>query len=365
MSDVNDETEKAAQKEQPDGENPMNDVERYVSDHEEGEISQLNKGKRKKSTKTKKSKRPKTAISNSELEEESGGYMPESDNRSSSSSSLDSSEEGNDPIDDETRTSKNTDSSDYIRFDVMEEEKKHLSLPEDMEKYLFKSFSKFTPDKVLNEKILDNYPLPSHVKALKLDDYMPEIFSSLNSNYSKPYDKNLVQIQGRVGTVMGPLSRLWLDLENIRKAIKKGTSSDTSLDIFDCLGLVEKSITLLGQAFTTTTYHCRMNVLYNLTKDVKKVKQLLKSNDEKLFDTDKLFGKKFYKALVKASFTSKKSKEISRQLGKKHKKFRPERQKRRDTKQPFHQEALRRGPMRGGRVSFTRGRGHPPSNRCS
>ena len=312
---------------------------RVMSVHEEGEIPQLNKGKRKKSSKTKRSKRPKTTISSSESEGESDRYMPESDNGSSSSSSLDSSEEGNDPIDEETRTSKTSDSSDYIRFDVMEEEKRHLSLPEDMEKYLLKSFSKFTPDKVLNEKILDNYPLPSHVKALKLDDYVPEIFSSSNSSYGKPYDQNLAQIQGRVGTVMGPLSRLCLDLENIRTAIKKGTSSDTSLDIFDCLGLVEKSITLLGQAFTTTTYHRRMNVLYNLTKDVKKAKQLLKSNDEKLSDTGKLFGKKFYKALVKASSTSKKSKEISRQLGKKHKKFRPERQERRDAKQPFRHEA--------------------------
>ena len=311
MSDVNVETEKAVQKEQPDGENPTNHVEGYVSVHEEGEIPQLNKGKRKKSSKTKRSKRPKTTISSSESEGESDRYMPESDNGSSSSSSLDSSEEGNDSIDEETRTSKTSDSSDYIRFDVMEEEKRHLSLPEDMEKYLLKSFSKFTPDKVLNEKILDKYPLPSHVKALKLDDYVPEIFSSSNSSYGKPYDQNLAQIQGRVGTVMGPLSRLWLDLENIRKAIKRGTSSDTSLDIFDCLGLVEKSITLLGQAFTTTTYHRRMNVLYNLTKDVKKAKQLLKSNDEKLSDTGKLFGKKFYKALVKASSTSKKSKEIS------------------------------------------------------
>ena len=362
MSDVNVETEKAVQKEQPGGENPTN-VEGYVSVHEEGEIPQLNKGKRKKSTKTKRSKRPKTTISSSESEGESDRYMPESDNGSSSSSSLDSSEEGNDSIDEETRTSKTSDSSDYIRFDVMEEEKRHLSLPEDMEKYLLKSFSKFTPDKVLNEKILDKYPLPSHVKALKLDDYVQEIFSSSNSSYGKPYDQNLAQIQGRVGTVMVPLSRLWLDLENIRKAIKRGTSSDTSLDIFDCLGLVEKSITLLGQAFTTTTYHRRMNVLYNLTKDVKKAKQLLKSNDEKLSDTGKLFGKKFYKALVKASSTSKKSKEISRQLGKKHKKFRPERQERRDAKQPFRHEAPRRGPMRGGRVSFTRGRGHQPSNR--
>ena len=62
-----------------------------------------------------------------------------------------------------------------------------------------------------------------------------------------------------------------MDLEDIRK----GESTDNSLDIYECLSAVEKSITLLGQAYTTTTYHRGMNVLYNLTKDVKKAKNCL------------------------------------------------------------------------------------------
>ncbi|MEW8547025.1 MAG: hypothetical protein AB2693_26215, partial [Candidatus Thiodiazotropha sp.] len=92
---------------------------------------------------------------------------------------------------------------------------------------------------------------------------------------------NLSQIQSRITTVLGPLSKMWLDFESIRT----GKSTDESMDIFDCLDVVEKTITLLGQGFTTTTYHRRMNILYNLTKDAKKAKRLLKYNEDILSDT--------------------------------------------------------------------------------
>ena len=58
-----------------------------------------------------------------------------------------------------------------------------------------------------------------------------------------------------------------------------------------------------------------MNILYNLTKDVKEAKNLLKTNSEDLSKGDNLFRKRFYKALSKASKIRKKSREISRQLG--------------------------------------------------
>ena len=42
---------------------------------------------------------------------------------------------------------------------------------------------KFTSDEVL-KKILDSYPVPSLVKAMELDDYMPELFASPGFNSS-------------------------------------------------------------------------------------------------------------------------------------------------------------------------------------
>ena len=220
--------------------------------------------------------------------------------------------------------------------------------------YLTKKFTRFVPEKVLNEKIMDKYPVPS-VKSImspKLDVYVPEIFSASSSSYGKPYEQNLAQIQSRITTVLGPLSKLWLDLDGIRT----GRSTDESLDIFDCLD--EKTITLLGQAFTTTTWHRRMNILYNLTKDVKKAK----FNEEILSESsDRLFGKIFYKALAKAFSVSKKAREISKQLGstKKPKRYQSsvgrnlgQSTSGRMSRRPFQGEAPHRRVRGGGRITF-------------
>jgi len=148
----------------------------------------------------------------------------------------------------------------YARFDLEDTKTSKILLPDDMANYVGRKCSTFVSDKVLNEKILDDCPVPAnvHVGSSKVDEYVPELFSEVKRSYGKPYDQNLQQIQGRIGMAMGPLSKLWLDLEKIAK----GQSEEDSLNVFDCLSLVEKSITLVGQAHTSTTYHRRMNVLY-------------------------------------------------------------------------------------------------------
>ncbi|MCG7869238.1 MAG: hypothetical protein JAY74_23060 [Candidatus Thiodiazotropha taylori] len=160
---------------------------------------------------------------------------------------------------------------------------------------------------------------------------------------------------------MGPISKIWVDLDDIRA----GRTTGENLDPFDWLNVIEKSITLLGQAFSTTTYHRRMNVLYNLTKDVKRAKRLLKTNAEDLSKGDKLFGKRFYKALSKASKIRKKSKEISRQLGstaeRKRSKYghnKTQARRSQSSKRPFQSGAPSRGARGGGRISFSRPRGN-------
>ena len=266
-----------------------------------------------------------------------------------SSSSDDGKEEENRPSTFEN-VSEAHKGAEYVQFEVEDDSQKKWSLP-----FIYlQEILPFIPDKVLHEKILDKYPLPSStsIKAPKLDDYVPEIFSATNASYGKSYDTNLHQIQGRIGAVMGPLCKIWLDLENIQS----GRESADSLDPAKWLNVVETAITLLGQAFTSTTYHGRMNLLYNLTKDVKKAKKLLKSNSEDIATAEKLFGKKFYKAISKTSKIKKKSKEISKQLGSgfDKKKRRHDSSHSRDThsSHPFRSEAPLRGSRGGGRISF-------------
>ena len=57
---------------------------------------------------------------------------------------------------------------------VRESKKKVLLLPRDMKQYLEECFTEFIPDKVLKEKILDQYPPPELTKSMELDDYVAE-----------------------------------------------------------------------------------------------------------------------------------------------------------------------------------------------
>ena len=285
----------------------------------------------------------------------------DSDSASSRDSSIDSASPDSDSSssalseerDDSDHPSTSRDGG-YIRLEVQDESNKKRPLPEDMSAYLTKTFTSFIPDKLLRENILDKYPVPSTsaVQAPKLDNYVPEIFNTTKSSYGKSYDTNLHQIQSRIGAVMGPISKIWLDLHNIRM----GRSTGEDLDSVDWLNVVEKSITLLGQAFSTTTYHRRMNILYNLTKDVKEAKNLLKTNSEDLSKGDNLFGKRFYKALSKASKIRKKSREISRQLGSSERKRNKQGQSKTKRPQgysrPFQSGAPSRSARGGARFSF-------------
>ena len=206
-------------------------------------------------------------------------------------------------------------SSRYARFDPGEGDSKTFELPnEEMVKYLTRMFSNFVSDKKLKESIMDDYPVPKKVPGLsvpKMDDYVAELFYSRKQDFGKYQDENWSKAQNRITDVMGPLTKLWVDLD----AVRTGESGEI-LDLFECLNMVEKAITLVGQAFVTCSFFRRMGVLSKLTKDFKKAKLLLKQLDEFLGkEPDKLFGKPVYKKLVKLATIRKESKEISAQFG--------------------------------------------------
>jgi len=177
--------------------------------------------------------------------------------------------------------------------------------------YLNEKFTAFIKDKELNEQVIGENPVPEAncLKAPKIDSYVEEIFESANKSFGWEADTSLTKVQYRICNIMGPLGRLWLNLEQIRT----GESSD-ELDLFDCLKLIEQSITLIGQTNVSLIYARRMNVLGRLTGDSKKAKKLLHKHEACLNSKKSLFGKEFYKALTKASKIKKSSKEISMHL---------------------------------------------------
>ena len=209
----------------------------------------------------------------------------------------------------------------YRRFATGTQAHTKLELSNGMKEYLNEKFKIFVKDKAIQESVLDLNPVPDaeSLKTPKVDGYLDEIFETLGKSYGRESDGTLSKTQARINNVMGPLGKLWLNLENIRT----GESSD-ELDLFGCLTLVEQSVTLLGQANVSLTYARRLSILGRLTGDMKKAKKLLNKHESSLSSSHKnLFGKRFYKALSKATKIRKSTKDISHHLSGPSKPSRP------------------------------------------
>ena len=182
----------------------------------------LSKDQRSRRKRRRHDQSSSSSDSESEIDSDSSDDSSQ-DSASSDSASADlssQSEESDSEVEREKPSSSNASSSKDStrqRFGIEADSQSKLDLPKDMNEYLLTKFNKFIPDKSLKEKILDKLPLPSAscIKAPALDDYVPDIFTATRSSYGKSYESNLQQIQVRIGLVMGPLSRIWLDLDNI------------------------------------------------------------------------------------------------------------------------------------------------------
>ena len=176
----------------------------------------------------------------------------------------------------ERDTSNNTppkhEGDEYVCFNTKTKACHKLDLTKHMVKYVNDKFTTYVKDKSIHETVLDSNPVPSIdcLKTPAVDDYMDEIFETLGKSYGRENDNNLSKVQSRLTNVMGPLGKLWLTLEKVRT----GESSE-DLDLFDCLRLVEQSVSLLGQAKVSLSYTRRLAVLFRLTGDMKKAKKLL------------------------------------------------------------------------------------------
>ena len=244
--------------------------------------------------------------------------------------------------------------SGYSRFDPGEGDQVRFELSSpDMVDYASKRFTQYYSDKKLRETIMNEYPVPHGIPGVEvpvMDEYIPEIFMAKKADYGKTQDENWSKVQHRVLDVMGPLSKVWDILDTARLV----GSENADLDLFEILDLVEKSITLLGQAQVSFNYFRRQGVLYRLTKDPKKAKILLKQHDEVQSKSyDKLFGKSFYKKLSKSAKIRKESREISNQLSE----SKPKNNSFQNNKQPNSNRGRGNQSFRGGPSSGNRGGG--------
>ena len=81
-----------------------------------------------------------------------------------------------------------------------------------------------------------------------MDELLRDLLKEKNKN-SLAVDEILGKIQERTLSVMDPLSKVWLKLENA----KKSDAPPLSLD--EILSLLEQTICLLGQTSNSISYH--------------------------------------------------------------------------------------------------------------
>ena len=110
-----------------------------------------------------------------------------------------------------------------------------------------------------SNKICEVHPVPNNLKQVKkMDKFLKDLLKEKNENNSLTIDEILGKIQKWALSVMGPLSKVWLKLENAKKF------DAPPLSLFENQSLIEQTICLLGQKSNSISYQPRYNILLSV-----------------------------------------------------------------------------------------------------
>ena len=254
------------------------------------------------------------------------------------------------PLSLHTRDEPQVDSDDELdakRFDPLSDETEYM-LDKSKAKYAKKYFKLHLSEEKIRSRILEDAPIPGNdfLNPPDVDDYLEDLVADHKSmKFLKMHDSSLKFVQKRVSQCMGPLSKIW---DEIDKAHEGSTSS---MEIEEVVNLLEKTILMIGQVNVACLYERRLNFLAKILKSTKKAKSMLRENEAKLQDDTVLFGNDFYTTLYRKSKDRKRAREMSRDIA------RPVIKKpRQSVDQPFRQGPS--GEQRKSRGSnFSRGTG--------
>ncbi|XP_062584288.1 uncharacterized protein LOC134246041 [Saccostrea cucullata] len=239
------------------------------------------------------------------------------------------------------------DEQDAKRFDPLSDETEYM-LDKSKAKYAKKYFKLHLSEEKIRSRILEDAPIPGNqfLNPPDVDDYLEDLVADHKSmKFLKMHDSSLKFVQKRVSQCMGPLSRIWDEMDKAHE----GTTS--SMEIEEVVNLLEKTILMIGQVNVACLYERRLNFLAKILKSTKKAKSMLRENETKFQDESVLFGNDFYTTLYRKSKDRKRAREMSRDIA------RPVNKKpRQSVDQPFRQGPS--GDQRKSRgSSYSRGTG--------
>ena len=178
-----------------------------------------------------------------------------------------------------------------------------------MAEYLTKQFSEYIPEKDLKDSITSKTPAPSNVTGpLVMDDFVKELMEEQRNFFQLSSDKVFKKIQQKVLTVMGPLGKVWLTLENAMSTKRQ----KVEITLEDLKEYTEQTVILIGQVYNSMSYQRRLNALSTMMKEAK-AKEVLKDKSDMFTSNDELFGEKFKDDWTKTMKSKKKYKELLNQ----------------------------------------------------
>ena len=143
-----------------------------------------------------------------------------------------------------------------------------------MAEFFNSHFQVFLPEKDVHESILLENLVPLNVyKPKVIDDFLTPLTTMQVCS-----ELSLKEIQWKMVKVMGPLSQVWKDTEDV----KSDTTKEITLSLKEVATSLDKSVLLLLQAFQPAAIHGRYNALSSVMKDHKKLKETLREQCELL-----------------------------------------------------------------------------------
>ena len=134
-------------------------------------------------------------------------------------------------------------------FQIISKSESHKwELPGEMADYINHQFECFIPEKDVEENLLVLL-VPENVRGVKkLDDFVKSIMGQSAQILNQ--DATMEKFQQKILDVLGPLSRLWKGLEDIKNA----PDDTVPVPVEDHIKLTEQTVILLGQALHSILY---------------------------------------------------------------------------------------------------------------
>lgn len=162
------------------------------------------------------------------------------------------------------------------------------------------------------EKITESAPVPDAVQTAvgrKLDPEILDMLGPKVANAAKETDRGFTAIGKRMGSAMGPLTKLWTQLRHAR------TQPSQPIDINAMCQLVDQTIISLGQSHNALLFARRKALLSRFFRSAKKAGDVVTRNQEAFrYFQDNLFGAHFHEALYLRAKGSKHLREARQEL---------------------------------------------------